>query len=932
MTNFSEISKQMREDWDRRVAHDHRFWMTESHQDDASMWSSGERDSNILLAAINNTEQKTALEIGCGIGRLLKAVAPRFTKVIGFDISGQAIAKAREYLSALPNVDLQVGDGYSLQPVKDKSVDVVYSFAAITSMPLEVAVNYLLEAHRVLKDDGVLRLQMYLGQEQLVASNDTLHLRCYSKDKFIQAVESCGYSVDFIEELVLPFKVSFKEIGIEAVIVSLRKSGSLPLSLDHIREKLLPGGEKQAQENGGREIECWMSLNYAKDLAEQGDIERATQALQYAQSFVKSCTIDVSDLLNRVLDTIEVQSQSKNQEISVQSKENSGEFYAKNLEVLQKYFPEAAQKILQAADSKATLRVNETAEGKVIHYNGVCLDHPEKPLKSANVWAKRVLDDNRYKAAAKLAVFGLGCGYHIEELIQARGSKICLIEPSIEVFNAAMRSRDLRALIEGLSELSIGEDSKLVWLDNETELIFRSQTQSLHSEQAEKLKSIFYGKQGLSALRPSIAVVGPMQGGTLPIMGYCLRSLLSLGQRTRVIDLSNFAGGYHSLESIIFNKLRQSTIQGTYVEMMSQVVLESIDEKPVDILISMAQAPLTGRALTELRKRGVTTVLWFVEDYLRFTYWKEIAQYYDFVFTIQRGECLEAIKSAGAGAAHYLPVACDPIVHAPMQLSEEDKKRWGSALSFVGAGYHNRQQMLAALCEYPFKVWGTEWPTCKPFDRLVQEGGRRLTPEEYTKIFCASDINLNLHSSSERDGVDPYGDFINPRTFELAACGAFQLCDRRLLLPEIFEYEKEISTFADMQELKEKINYYLSKPEERRQIAQNARKKVLSEHTYMHRLQEMLSLIFSKRYDHIKERIDKSPWKKILSRSAPHDELHKRCEGAFQRGEEPNLDGLVSDIISGKGKLSETEQKLMFLFHVKKQIINKQSAEGNNNA
>jgi len=33
------------------------------------------------------------------------------------------------------------------------------------------------------------------------------------------------------------------------------------------------------------------------------------------------------------------------------------------------------------------------------------------------------------------------------------------------------------------------------------------------------------------------------------------------------------------------------------------------------------------------------------------------------------------------------------------------------------------------------------------------------------------------------------------------------------------------------------------------------------------------------------------------------------------------LDGLVADIVGGNGKLTETEQKLLFLFHIRKQII-----------
>lgn len=906
----------MRADWNRRVKHDYRFWMTESHNTDAAMWSSGARDSSVLLTGIERPDDKIILEIGCGVGRLLRSVSERFRHVIGFDVSTEAIKKAGELLKDRPNVELFVGDGFSLNPLADKSIDVAYSFAAITSMPVDIAASYLQEANRVLKTGGILRMQMYLGEEQIVSGNDTLHLRCYKRENLAQAARAAGFAVDYIEELILPFKVSFKEIGIEAVVVSLKKEfDSTPVIID-ISERLLPGGEKETDENTGREIECWMSLNYAQDLADRGEVERAKEALEYAQSFVRSCSIDVSDLLNKVVDTIALKNGTDNVESSGIA---ISELYERNFEILQRRFPAEARKL--AAQQSLNIKLKETAQGTVIHYNGICLDHPEKPAQAAAVWAKRILDEPRIRAGSKVAVFGFGSGYHLQELVKQSDKRISVIEPVAEVLRTAMQNRDLRELFDKLDNLSIGEEANLEWLEEDVELVLRSQNQSLQNEFAERLKSVFYGKQGLSLLKPSIAVVGPMQGGTLPIMGYCLRGLLSLGQRTRVIDVSDFAQGYHAVERIIFDKMRQNTSQGAYVEMMSQVILESINEKPVDIVICMAQAPLSARALTELRKKGIITVLWFVEDYLRFTYWKDMAQYYDFVFTIQRGECLDAIKAAGAGSVHYLPVACDPIIHAPLSLSEEDRRRWGSPLSFVGAGYHNRQQLFAALCEHPFKIWGTEWPNCKPFDRLVQESGRRLSPEEYIKIFNASDINLNLHSSSERDGVDPYGDFVNPRTFELAACGAFQLCDERQLLPEVFESGKEIATFGSAAELKDKIDYYLSHPEERREIARRGRERVLKSHTYLHRLKEMLSLIFAVKYEQIRDRVEKSPWKKMLSRAEPYPELSKRCKDAFSRGEEPNLDGLIADIVSGKGKLSETEQKLLFLYHIRKQII-----------
>jgi hypothetical protein len=83
----------------------------------------------------------------------------------------------------------------------------------------------------------------------------------------------------------------------------------------------------------------------------------------------------------------------------------------------------------------------------------------------------------------------------------------------------------------------------------------------------------------------------------------------------------------------------------------------------------------------------------------------------------------------------------------------------------------------------------------------------------------------------------------------------------------------------------------------------------------------MLSVIYASKYEQLRAREDASPWSKMEKRSEKFPELQKRCQVAAARGEEPTLDALISDIVTGNGKLSETEQKLLFLFHVRKQII-----------
>lgn len=920
--NKQDIAARMRDDWNRRVRHDYRFWMSDGTKDDAAMWESGARDYSILMSGITPSRDKVFLEIGCGVGRLLRPAANDWGEVIGLDVSSEAVNKAKEFLKSYENVTCVVGSGVDLQPLPDSSIDFVVSFAAITSMPTAIIAQYLLEMRRVIKPSGTVKLQIYLGQEQDIGEADTLHLRCFDKGNFEQAARVSGFGITQCEPLVLPFEVSFKELGIEAFIVTLSPQERHDTNSEEVARILLQKNESPVE--AATPIEFWMSYNHAKTLILEGDFERAQQALTYAADVAKVTALDVSDLLNEIVTQLK-----KAVETSPNKKQTSSSPFNVNLETLKNKFPLIAEEVLnRLKDARSDVAVQETIEGPSIVYKGQILDHPSKPKTAGESWAKRTLQDSRCKNADSLYIFGFGSGYHIDSLLQETEKGIFVIEPSWDVFIESLHIRDCADSLSKVSGLWVGEDYPR---DHEalskSEFFVRPQHQALFGDFTSKVKSVFYGARGVAVLKPAIGVLGPLQGGTLPITEYVHRALPATGQKGRAINMSGFAKGFHEIEGLIYDKVRRAIAQSNYVQFLSSTILESITEKPIDILICMAQAPISAELLNELRKRGIITVLWFAEDYLRFTYWQQVAQYFDYIFTIQEGPCIEAIKKAGAGSVHYLPMGCDPVIHSKVELTEEEKARWGSPISFVGAGYHNRQQMFAFLADLPFKIWGTEWPTCRPFDHMVQEQGRRLTPEEYVKIFCSTDININLHSSTERDGVDPYGDFVNPRTFELASCKAFQLVDERTHLPAIFTPGKEIVTFNSLPDLREKIEYYLAHPEERKAIAEAAYKRVISEHTYGHRIRDMLSVIYSDKFEHIKARVDASPWAKMRQSAAKHEELSKRVERAFLRGEEPTLDGLVSDIVTGNGDLTETEQKLLFLHHIRAQMIRMRQEE-----
>jgi spore maturation protein CgeB len=923
MKLLSQLSLTMREDWDRRVQHDYRFWIANEISPHSLLWEEGERDFMQIVAGVPVGSHMTALEIGCGVGRMLPAASRRFGSVVGLDVSPRAIAKGQELHRAAScgegAVALTATNGVDLSTVSAGSVDFVWSFAALPHMPTRVFASYLCEIRRVLRPGGCARLQVFVGFQESPAESDTLRVRAYKENALKAAAEKAGLRLTGLAQVTMPLQDLLEELYLQPVVVTLESAEGMTGNFEEVAAALLPEGpEVDDGVTSCTDFEAWIALHYADRLYQDGDFDRARAALEYVTQHCKTTELDVQDVLERLSKVTATQQMVAD----IAASAGDSQIFRDNMEVLQRRFPEVYEKVRAgSAPDECPVDVKASIDGPVLWANSTCLDHPEKPVMAGHAWAKRTLNDSRLAQSSQLVVVGFGCGYHLESLIELRTQAVACIETSVSSLRRALEVRDLRTLLEKLSFLAITQSDLSAALEASAEIVVRPQSLVMSGELVHSVTKGFNRQRGRSSLHPRIAVLGPLSGGTLPMTHYTTSALQHLGQRVRCVDVSSFNAGCEMIGALMHNDIRQNVCRQSYVETISSILLETFTEKPIDILICMAQAPISARALTELRRKGVITVLWFVEDYLRFTYWKEFAKYYDYVFTIQRGECLEAIRGAGAAHVHYLPTGCDPAVHAPMKLTPEERQRWGSPISFVGAGYHNRRQTFAGFAQLPFKIWGTEWPTMKPFDRLVQEAGRRLTPAEYTKIFNSTDINLNLHSSNERDGVDPTGDFVNPRTFELASCGVFQLVDERTLLGECFEPGKEIATFSSVSELKDKIAYYLEHPEERQAIARRGRERALRDHTYEKRLEEMLATIYASSYQRLRQREQESPWAEMIRRASFDPELKERCERASARGEDPILDGLVADITRGEGQLTDSEQKLLFLFHVRKQII-----------
>lgn len=120
----------------------------------------------------------------------------------------------------------------------------------------------------------------------------------------------------------------------------------------------------------------------------------------------------------------------------------------------------------------------------------------------------------------------------------------------------------------------------------------------------------------------------------------------------------------------------------------------------------------------------------------------------------------------------------------------------------------------------------------------IHNRGLAKTMEEMPIIFHNSKINLNITSKAIRSGIPL-------RVFDILGCRGFVLTNFQPELTELFIPGMELAVYESFDDLLDKCSYYLSHESERREIAENGYQKVLAEHTYPIRLEQMLRLAFT---------------------------------------------------------------------------------------
>lgn len=208
---------------------------------------------------------------------------------------------------------------------------------------------------------------------------------------------------------------------------------------------------------------------------------------------------------------------------------------------------------------------------------------------------------------------------------------------------------------------------------------------------------------------------------------------------------------------------------------------------------------------------------------------------YDLMITTKSHEVAE-YKRRGARDVAFIHQGFDPAIFRPYDVSGEDRATFASDVCFVGRCEPHYVECLAAAAEATddLGIWG-HWKQTPALPACVADAirGGAVWEANYCKVLCSAKIALGLLSRKAQDQS-------TTRTFEIPACGAFMLAERTVDHQSLFEEDREAVFFTGLDELRDKIRYYLRHDVERERIAARGRERCLrSDYTWQGQFQKI---------------------------------------------------------------------------------------------
>jgi spore maturation protein CgeB len=576
----------------------------------------------------------------------------------------------------------------------------------------------------------------------------------------------------------------------------------------------------------------------------------------------------------------------------------------RNREVLAECFPDLAQRLESVPGGSQDINVFASRKGtmtcRVRRSDGrwVTLHSTIDPEKESAPILKRLESTH-----GGIAVFvGVGLGYPLLALTKGHETErqtIVVVESHLSLFKVALELFDWTSVLKGKNlHLFIGEAMEKV-LNDIVRIRMRADFQNLvvipHPPSIRG--DPHYYQPLLNQLR--LVAASPLRSridyprlardhltvlvldGNYFLIRECVKTLKALGHRVLRVPISD--------------------------QVVETILRHVVQDRPDFLLsVNHLGFDEAGKLTELLEALRLPFAVWYVDSptFIIENFKRNVSPYC--VLFIWDQSYLESMKACGFQRAYFLPLATDPSVFRPIARNRVPPSYRGE-ISFVGNSMVETVKDWAArfpnspttdtICRLavPLQMANHRLPVDQILDTIAKNHGLRAEFKDpvHHRNFQAALVweatlayRKSVMQSLEEFGVRIFGDAgwhqllegkaevfppvnyyrelplvyngcavninatsfqmnsaVNQRVFDTGACGAFLVTDRQPDMDRLFDREQESVCYEDVAQARDQVAYYLRHKKDRQRIADRARRRVLGEHTYEHRLKRIIGIM-----------------------------------------------------------------------------------------
>ena len=306
-----------------------------------------------------------------------------------------------------------------------------------------------------------------------------------------------------------------------------------------------------------------------------------------------------------------------------------------------------------------------------------------------------------------------------------------------------------------------------------------------------------------------------------------------LGWLVQKVDHGDFAGSTKSLALRVASRLTRRTLQRAYQD----VVWRECERLRPDVFFTVKGSGLNATLLQRIQSLGTRTVMYYPDVHFDHAGVDQSSfDFYDLFVTTKSFQLEWLRERLGPERVAYVPHGFTDALFQPV-FDRVDDSQYQFDVLYVGNHSPYKQSWLQRLLELTpglnLGVVGGRWREQKsPLDIPESSMLGQLTGLSLSRLIQSSRINVAIHSGRTGDGWE---DLVSTRTFEIPACKGFMLHVDNPQVRGFFETGQEIDVFSSPEELHQKIQFYLSRPELRGGMVDRAFTRAVPAYGYAHR-------------------------------------------------------------------------------------------------